>query len=75
MVAWLKHCAAFGLAEEGALLFEKGGLAGQIQQLGEEDRYDVEDYYSQCKRKASKPVAEDEEPADLENADAEEDEE
>jgi 16S rRNA G966 N2-methylase RsmD len=74
LIAWLKHCAAFGLADEGVILFEKGGLAGQIQQLGEDDRYDAEDYYSQCKRKASKPTAEDEEP-DPEEGGAEEDEE
>ena len=54
LVAWLKHCAAFGLAVEGVLLFEKGGLIGQLQQLSEDDRYDAEDYYAQCKRKAGK---------------------
>jgi hypothetical protein len=74
LIAWLKHCAAFGLADEGVLLFEKGGLAGQIQQLGEDDRYDAEDYYTQCKRKASKQVDEHEEP-DIEAVEAEEDEE
>jgi hypothetical protein len=45
LIAWVKHCAAFGLADEGVLLFEKGGLAGQTHQLGEDDRYDAEDYY------------------------------
>ena len=29
LVAWLKHCANFGLAEAGVVLVEKGGLMGQ----------------------------------------------
>jgi hypothetical protein len=64
LVAWMKHCAAFGLAEEGALLFEKGGLAGQLAQLSEDDRYDAQDYYSQCRRKAGKAKSEDDEDMD-----------
>lgn len=71
LVSWLKHCAAFGLAEEGVLLFEKGGLAGRLMQLSEDDRYDAEDYYAQCSRKSAKKTAS--EDADIE--DAEEDEE
>ena len=61
LFAWLKHCANFGLAEEGVLLFEKGGMAGFLGQLPEEDRYDAEDYYAQCRRKAGKPADDDEE--------------
>ena len=57
LVAWLKHCAAFGLADEGVLLFDKGGLAGQMSGLGQDDRYDAEEYYQTCKRKASKAPA------------------
>jgi hypothetical protein len=57
LVAWLKHCAAFGLAEEGVLLFEKGGLVGQLSHLSEDDRYDAEDYYAQCRRRAGKTAA------------------
>ncbi|MEN6489786.1 MAG: hypothetical protein ABFD66_13075, partial [Smithella sp.] len=68
LVAWIKHCAAFGLADEGVLLFEKGGLAGRLMQLSEEDRYDAEDYYAQCNRKTVKRAA-------LEDADIEETEE
>jgi DNA modification methylase len=68
LVAWLKHAAAFGLAEEGVLLWEKGGLIGQMTQLSEDERYDAEDYYTQCKRRAGKPAAEDDE---LEGEDAE----
>ena len=52
LFAWLKHCANFGLADEGVCLFEKGGMAGLLGQLPEEDRYDAEDYYAQCRRKA-----------------------
>jgi 16S rRNA G966 N2-methylase RsmD len=61
LFAWLKYCANFGLAEEGVLLFEKGGMAGFLGQLAQEDRYDVEDYYSQCRRKAGKPADDDDE--------------
>lgn len=62
LVAWLKHCATFGLAEEGVTLFEKSGLIAQLSHLSEDDRYDAEDYYTQCRRRAGKTVAvEDEE--------------
>lgn len=61
VVAWLKHCAAFGLADEGVLLFEKGGLAGQLDVLTGDQRYDAEEYYQASKRKASKAVTEEEE--------------
>jgi len=62
LVAWLKHCATFGLAEEGVVLFEEGGLRAQLRQLPEDDRYDAEDYYSRCRRRAGKAqAAEDEE--------------
>lgn len=70
IVAWLKHCAAFGLAEEGVLLFEKGGLAGRLMQLSEDERYDAEDYYAQCRRKAVKKTSEE----DMNLEEAEEDE-
>ena len=69
LFAWLKHCANFGLAEEGVLLFEKGGMAGFLGQLPEEDRYDAEDYYAQCRRKAGKPADDDEEEGDSEDTD------
>ncbi|MGD0129611.1 MAG: hypothetical protein ABSF46_30175, partial [Terriglobia bacterium] len=62
LVAWLKHCANFGLAEAGVALFEKGGLMGELSQLAEEERYDAEDYYAQCRRNSGrKPEEEDEE--------------
>jgi hypothetical protein len=57
LVAWLKHCATFGLAEEGVTLFEKSGLIAQLSHLSEDDRYDAEDYYTQCRRRAGKAVA------------------
>jgi hypothetical protein len=63
LVAWLKHCAAFGLAEEGVAVFERGGLVSQLQYLSEDERYDADDYYTQCRRRAAK-TAVDEEPLD-----------
>ena len=54
LVAWLKHCANFGLAEAGVVLYEKGGLMGQLSRLSEDDRYDTEDYYTQCRRNLPK---------------------
>lgn len=57
LLAWLKHCASFGLAEEGAALFEKGGLAGRLSALPEDDRYDAQDYYEQCRRRAGRTAA------------------
>jgi len=71
LVAWLKHAAAFGLAEEGVLLWEKGGLIGRLSQLSEDERYDAEDYYAQCKRRAGKPPTEGDDAED----DGDEDEE
>jgi len=67
LVAWLKHCANFGLAEAGVALFEKGGLIGQVSQLGEEERYDAEDYYAQCRRNAGQKRNEAEEEGEQEN--------
>lgn len=64
LVAWLKHCANFGLAEAGVALFEKGGLMGQLSELGEDDRYDVEDYYAQCRRNAGRREQEEPESED-----------
>jgi len=61
LIAWLKHCANFGLAEAGVVLFEKGGLMGQLSQLGEDERYDAEDYYAQCRRNAGRKQEEEEE--------------
>ncbi|QRN94037.1 hypothetical protein JRI60_33465 [Archangium violaceum] len=58
LVAWLKHCASFGLVEEGVAIYEKGGLIDQLGQLSEDERYDAEDYYAQCRRRSGK-VAED----------------
>jgi hypothetical protein len=65
-VAWLKHCRAFGLAEEGVLLFEKSGIIGQLDQLSEDDRYDAQEYYEDCRRKAgrSTPATDDQERQD-----------
>lgn len=71
LVAWMKHCATFGLAEEGVLLFDRGGLAGQLIQLSEDDRYDAQDYYAQCRRKAGKAKAEDNTDMDDEDVDDE----
>jgi len=48
--AWIKHCAMFGFADEGVVLFEQGGLAAQLAQLGEDDRYDAEEWYQRCRR-------------------------
>ena len=73
LFAWLKHCANFGLADEGVLLFEKGGMAGFLGQLPEEDRYDAEDYYAQCRRKAGKPADDDEEGDSEETDESDED--
>jgi hypothetical protein len=49
------------LAEAGVVLFEKGGLMGQLSQLGEDERYDAEDYYAQCRRNAGRKQEEEEE--------------
>jgi hypothetical protein len=67
LVAWLKHCAAFGLAEEGTTIFEKSGLVGQLQQLSEDERYDAEDYYAQCRRRAGRANDSDEDEPDSES--------
>jgi hypothetical protein len=70
LVAWMKHCAAFGLVYEGVLLFDKGGLAGQLAQLSEDDRFDAQDYYARCRRKAGKAKNEDD--ADMDDMDVDE---
>ena len=57
LLVWLKHCAGFGMPEEGVALFEKGGLAAQLTQLQEDLRYDAEDYYAQCRRRAGRAAA------------------
>lgn len=54
---WLKHCANFGLPDEGIALFERGGLAAQLHQLQDELRYDAEDYYAQCRRRTGRAAA------------------
>ena len=54
-----KHCANYGLADEGVLLFEKGGLMGRLNEIPEDDRYDAEDYYAQCRRNATKSESDD----------------
>ncbi|HXP62755.1 MAG TPA: hypothetical protein VN829_19805 [Dongiaceae bacterium] len=46
--------AGVGLVEAGVVLFEKGGLLGQFSQLGEDERYDGEEYYAQCRRNAGR---------------------
>ena len=61
MVAWLKHCANFGLAEAGVVLYEKGGLMGQLQQLTDDERYDAEEYYATCRRNAGKKAEDEDE--------------
>ncbi len=61
LVAWLKHCSVFSLADEGVLLFERGGLAGQMHALSADAHDDAEEYYQTCKRKTSRAVAADEE--------------
>ena len=61
LIGWLKHCANFALAEAGVTLFEKGGLMGKLSQLPEEERYDVEDYYAQCRRNSGRKQEEEEE--------------
>jgi DNA modification methylase len=69
LVAWLRHCAHFGLADEGVALFEKGGLQMQISRLSEEDQYDADDYYQQCRRRAQRSLdAEPEEPSEEEES-------
>ncbi len=69
LLAWLRHCAHFGLADEGVALFEKGGLQMQISRLSEEDQYDADDYYRQCRRRAQRPIdAEAEEPSEQEES-------
>lgn len=73
LLAWLKYCSTFGLVDEGVMLYEKGGL--QLQP-GTDDYYDADEYYRNCRRKASKPQAEDDEAEEAEEAeDAEETEE
>jgi hypothetical protein len=57
LLSWLKYSSTFGLADEGVLLYEKGGL--QLQP-GTDDYYDADEYYRNCKRKASKLPDEDE---------------
>jgi DNA modification methylase len=64
LVAWLKHCATFGLADEGVTIFEKGGLAGSLAQLSEDQRYDAEEYYATCRRKATRKSSDDSEAED-----------
>jgi len=54
LVGWLKHCAAFGLAEEGVRLWEKGGVAGQRHAVSKDEYDDAEEYFLACRRKASK---------------------
>jgi DNA modification methylase len=65
LLGWLKYCSSFGLAEEGVLLYEKGGL--QLQH-GTDDYYDADEYYRNCRRKASKPKGKDDETEDEEGA-------
>jgi hypothetical protein len=71
LLSWLKHCANFGLAEAGIILYEKGGLMGQLTRLTEDERYDAEDYYAQCRRSARKSKSE----SAMTEADTEEDKE
>lgn len=75
LLAWLKHCAGFGLADEGVALFEKGGIAGQLSQLSEDDRFDADDYYQQCRRKVSRARRGAEEEDETDGGEAPDDEE
>lgn len=61
LVAWLKHCSAFGLADEGVAIYERGGLMAQLYTLSEDERYDADEYYTNCKRKATKTRDEEDE--------------
>lgn len=61
LVAWLKHCSAFGLADEGVAIYERGGLMAQLYSLSEDERYDADEYYTNCKRKATKAREEEDE--------------
>jgi hypothetical protein len=63
LVGWLRHCAGFGLADEGVVLFEQG-LAGKLSVLPQEDRWDAEDYVAQCRRRISPARREDTEPTE-----------
>jgi hypothetical protein len=72
LVAWLKHCSAFGLADEGVLLFEKGGLAGMTHGLTEDERYDAAEYYGSCRRKASRAAAVEEDEGEDESKEVDE---
>jgi 16S rRNA G966 N2-methylase RsmD len=68
LLAWLKHCSGFGLADEGVVLYERGGLMAQSHGLSEDERYDAEEYFLNCRRKASKSASgEEEEQLELEN--------
>jgi hypothetical protein len=71
LVAWLKHCSAFGLADEGVALYERGGLMAQLYSLSEEERYDADEYYTNCKRKAGKTKEDKEELEDQESGEEE----
>ncbi|MBI5489031.1 MAG: hypothetical protein HY905_16980 [Deltaproteobacteria bacterium] len=64
LAEWLHHCALFGLAEEGVALFEKGGLAARLRELPEDERYDVDDWYQRCRRRAGTKPAEDAQESD-----------
>ncbi len=70
LVAWLKHCSAFGLADEGVVIYERGGLMAQLHSLSEDERYDADEYYTNCKRRGSRAPIEAEE--EFEHEDEEE---
>jgi len=53
----VRHCANFGLPEEGLALFEMGGLPARLAQLQEDLRYDAEDYYAQCRRRSGRTAS------------------
>ena len=72
LVAWLKHCSAFGLADEGVAIYERGGLMAQLDSLSEDERFDADEYYTNCKRKASRAPQEAEEELEEENGAEEE---
>jgi len=66
---------SYGLAAEGVLLYEKGGLMGKLVELSEDDRYDAEEWYTRCRRNAGKSEgAESEEDAGEESSEEGEDE-
>lgn len=49
---WIKHCRRVGMYQEGAILYEKGGLI--ISKLPEKKIVDIEEDYKICKRRSKR---------------------